>query len=590
MKKIKFLLLIFLSFVSFGVVCNAKMNDGKLYEIFWSNAGVNVFASDETYHSLDYNGWMIVSNNDNYTYYCIEPETYMQNANDAILNTHNIYNGDSSIVSNSRLNTETLEQVKLLAYYGYGYKDNKFDHTNKKWYGITQVMIWRVLRPDVNFVFKESRYGNINSNLFLNEVKELQTLVDNHYKSPSFNNTTITMKKGETVTFEDTNKVLSNYIINNNLFADFKIIDNKLTIYAKEEINETITLEKQQVNNEFMLFKGIGFQDIITRGNVLSPKFSFDLVIEGKDVNIRKIDKDTKEFNKNLIGTIIGLYDKDNNLLKEIEITKEVETINLSYGKYYLKELKSSPLYSKNEKIYEFEVSSLSNDIKIVIENETIKGDLEILKVDYSSNKPLKGVLIEVYKEDGTLISSNKTNDDGKIVLNNLLYGNYYIMEKEPLKYYRLNEEKIYFSVTKDKEVIKKVITNERKEGTLEFLKIDKDSRKVLKDALIEIYFVETNEMIFSEKTNEEGKIILSNIVAGNYYIVEKEAPYSYLLNKEKLYFEILEDNQTVNVVMENEKIEIPNTFKSSNFVYYAYFSFVMIGLFLIKSYYEKNI
>lgn len=589
MKKVKYLIIALISFF-FCYKVNALTNDGLLYEIFWDESGVNVFAKDMTLDALDYNGFIMASTSNDYTYYCIEPEIYIQNESNAVGNTHLIYETDAEIIGNSKLTTETLEKVKLLSYYGYGYKDNKVNHEGKYWYGITQVMIWRLLKPDIEFVFKESRYGNINPNLYLNEIREIQSLVDNHYKSPSFNNQRIILKKGETITLEDTNNVISNFNVKNKPYADMSVLDNKLIITAKKEINVKIHMTKQQVHNKFLLFRSTTQQNLVARGSVNIPQFYLDLSIQGKDITIKKVDKDTSLYNDNLRGSIFGLYDKDNNKIQEIEITKEVEIITLEYGNYYLKEIKASEGYTLNDKIYRFNVTSATNNLEIVMENEIIKGDLEFIKVDYSSNKPLEGVLIEVYKEDDTLIYSGKTNKDGKISLKDLAYGKYYILEKETIKYYRLSDERIDFEIKDDNIVIKKTMKNHRKEGHLEFLKIDKDSKEPLKDTTIEIYFEETNEMIFQGQTDEFGKISLNNIMAGKYYVIETNPSYGYLLNKEKLYFEIIEDEEVIALTMINEKIEIPDTNSFDNKVLlYLTFTISIIGLVILKEKNENN-
>lgn len=48
--------------------------------------------------------------------------------------------------------------------------------------------------------------------------------------------------------------------------------------------------------------------------------------------------------------------------------------------------------------------------------------------------------------------------------------------------------------------------------------------------------------------------IIVKDIRYGRYYILEKEAPEGYILNEERMYFEIREDGEIVKATMENEK------------------------------------
>ena len=56
--------------------------------------------------------------------------------------------------------------------------------------------------------------------------------------------------------------------------------------------------------------------------------------------------------------------------------------------------------------------------------------------------------------------------------------------------------------------------------------------------------------------------IVIDELRYGKYYILEKEAPEGYILNEEKMFFEIKEDGEIVKATMVNEKviIEVPIT------------------------------
>ena len=110
-------------------------------------------------------------------------------------------------------------------------------------------------------------------------------------------------------------------------------------------------------------------------------------------------------------------------------------------------------------------------------------------------------------------------------------------------------------------------MTNEKKKGTLEFTKVDVSTSEPLPNTLIEIYN-EDDELVFSGRTDDEGKIIIEELEYGKYYILEKEAPEGYTLNEERMYFEILEDGEKVKATMTDEKVivDVPNT-ASSNYI-----------------------
>ena len=85
--------------------------------------------------------------------------------------------------------------------------------------------------------------------------------------------------------------------------------------------------------------------------------------------------------------------------------------------------------------------------------------------------------------------------------------------------------------------------------STLKFSKKDSITGNLLPNAVIEIY-KDNGELYATAITNENGEIVIDNIPYGKYYIVETQAPMGYMINSEKLYFEIKNDKEEVNVTI----------------------------------------
>lgn len=272
-----------------------------------------------------------------------------------------------------------------------------------------------------------------------------------------------------------------------------------------------------------------------------------------------------------LPNVVFGLYDEAGNLIGKYTTDKNGYIVieNLKLGKYILKELETANGHVLDNGTYEIELKYKDQYTPIVsklftLKNYLEKGNLEFTKKDLTSGKEIPNVKVEVYTENDELIFSGITDENGKIIIENLFVGKFYIIETEPATGYRLSDEKVYFEILENGQIVKAEMTNEKITGTLEFTKEDMSTGEALPNTLIEIYDAETDELVFSGRTDENGKIIIEGLEYGKYYILEKEAPEGYQLNKERMYFEILKDGQIVKATMKDEKIvEVPNTDKT---------------------------
>lgn len=317
----------------------------------------------------------------------------------------------------------------------------------------------------------------------------------------------------------------------------------------------------------------------------------FDTYFENKpvkgEIQIKKTgevfvitDKDFKFETKPLESITFGLYAledivyNDKVMFKKDDLIIESDTNangklvfdNLYLGKYYLKELETLNNFVLDENIYEIELTYKDQYTPVVVYSKAITnilktGTLEFTKTDFSESETIPDTLMEIYTENDELIFSGRTNKEGKIIIDKLPQGVYYILEKEAPKGYKLNPEKMYFTIKENGEVVKATMKDEVITGTLEFSKVDFSTEEPLPNTLIEIYNADSDELIFSGRTDENGKITIDKIKYGKYYILEKEAPEGYNLNPEKMYFEITEDGEVIKSTMKDEQIiEVPLT------------------------------
>ena len=240
---------------------------------------------------------------------------------------------------------------------------------------------------------------------------------------------------------------------------------------------------------------------------------------------------------------------------------------NLPLGKYYVKEIRTSSGHIINEEIHKFELTYVDQYTEIVyselyINNEWSKGGLEISKIDISTGDPIANVKFEIFTEEGTKVYEAISDKNGKIIVENLPAGKYFFIESQTPEGYLANNKKMYFQIKENGEIIKATVENEPITGIVEITKKDISTGEVIPNTLLEIYNAENDMLVFSGWTDENGMIIIENLRYGTYYILEKEAAENYILNTEKMYFQIKENGEIVKATVENHKkeIKVPNT------------------------------
>lgn len=375
-----------------------------------------------------------------------------------------------------------------------------------------------------------------------------------------------------TYILEEVDQVINGYLWNNQgvefiIDEDSTFIeDNELgTIlevkFANKQVKGKITINKQGeelvIDNNTYSYKNVNL-----KGTIFEVRANEDIIVNGY-----------KYYNK---GDLVGTITTDENGYAYID--------NLPLGKYTLQEISSFGGNMLDNTIHEVELTYKDQYTEVIISNSKIKNylpkaSLEFTKSDLTTRVGIKDTKIEIYTEDDKLIYTGITDKDGKITINDLFTGKFYIIEKEASTGYKLSDEKVYFEILENGEVVKANMTNEKIKGTLEFTKVDISNDSPLPNTTIEIYD-ENDNLVYSGITDETGKIIIESLEYGKYYILEKNAPDGYLINQEKMYFEILEDGKIVKAIMKDERVKVPNTGLSNiNLEQVVYVSLIITGL-----------
>lgn len=352
------------------------------------------------------------------------------------------------------------------------------------------------------------------------------------------------------------------YVINED-GIDFTIGDGTKYTFTNYGAITTVNFKNNPIKGEIDIIKNGEFTTIV------DDSYNYTLTRPLKDIKFGiYADEDIKTADGNYLfyrkGDLIATVITDEN--------GHASSKKLPLGKYFVVELENNSDYVLDTTEHHVELKEIDNKTSIVystveVTNIIKKGGLDFTKTDLTTEKVIPGVTIEIYTEDDSLIYTGTTDKNGKITIDDLFVGKFYIVEKEPATGYKLSDEKVFFEIKENGEIIKANMTNEKIKGNLEFTKIN-PTGEALPGTLIEIYN-EDNQLVFSGKTNNDGKITVENLEYGKYYIIEKEAPEGYELSTEKIFFEIKDDKEVVKVTMTNEKsiVEVPDTRMNDNHV-----------------------
>lgn len=507
---------------------------------------------------------IIRRNSDGQFVYCIEPGT-------TLLENHLMPSYNSNQASISGMSEEKWNRIQKLAYYGYGYNGR----TDDKWYAITQYLIWRTNTLGWDTYFTDSFRGNIIYP-FQTEIAQLTKDVDEHFIKPSFDNKTFDINVGETLTLTDSNNVLSKYEIKSTNGASIGKSGNVINISHIEKGNIKIILEKklQRFKSKPIVYVDDSSQNVMLAGNLDSVQAVININIHGGKVEIEKTDKDTgvnkpQGESATLKGAIYGIYTENDIKVGTITTDENGQAISSELpkiGRYYLIEEKASQGYLIDDTTkYYFEITKEDLYPKIKVFEKIISRRFEFTKV-FANEKtgimtPEPNVVFGFFNSKNELVAKETTDSNGRIKVD-LVYGTYIVKQLTSTP----NYEKVDDFVIKVEEIgepIYKVIANANIKAKLKVMKIDSESKEVLKIRGIKfkIFNIEEGKYVCHKisyptlkdvcefETDKNGEFVTPyDLKSGKYRLEEVDQIIDgYLWNNKTYEFEIGENSEIIN-------------------------------------------
>ena len=464
------------------------------------------------------------------------------------------------------------EKVLLIAYYGYNYQG----HQTLEYRAATQAMIWETVKGgNTKVTFFTQRFGEGNELDISKEKGEIERLISNNKVKPSFDSKEFSALVGEQLVLNDSNGVLNNYNININE-ATFYKKDNKLYITPYVAGKLQVKLKKKEAyTSSYKIFVSDVYQDQIIPGIIDNIEGNFIINSEYGKVNIQKKDSEIgiKQGEATLGGAKYGIYRRDNDILMGTITTDEngyVESESiLSYGNYYLKELKSSIGYKLDSNKYYFDINSNSKNVHVDVFEDVIKGRIKIIKQDSETNtcKPLgegilSGAKYQIIDINNNVVDTIIINNDCTGTSKELPYGKYKVKEIEASKGYKIDNNIYDVSIDSDNLEINVTSREEIIKGKIKIIKQDSETNTckplgegILSGAKYQIIDI-NNNVVDTIIINNDCTGTSKELPYGKYKVKEIEASKGYKIDTNIYDVFIDSDNLEINVTSKEDIIK----------------------------------
>ncbi|MEI5936380.1 SpaA isopeptide-forming pilin-related protein [Bacillus albus] len=158
--------------------------------------------------------------------------------------------------------------------------------------------------------------------------------------------------------------------------------------------------------------------------------------------------------NSTLEGAVFKIVDMSGNDVRpDLTTDKDgkISVSDLRPGDYQFIETKAPTGYDLNAKPIPFTITKGKSQVTSVTAlNSLTTGSMELTKVDMDHNGTLEGAIFNILDQDGKVVREGlKTDEHGKLIVNDLKPGNYQLVETKAPEGYQLDASPINFTIEK---------------------------------------------------------------------------------------------------------------------------------------------
>ncbi|MBC2117844.1 SpaA isopeptide-forming pilin-related protein [Listeria booriae] len=474
---------------------------------------------------------------------------------------HGKYATGGDNYSSATYNGNQKDLLSKIAYFGF----TNTSQTNYD-YAVAQLMIWETLGD----TYQSSTIPN-----YAKRKGEIMNLINRYNTNPSFANKTYTVSVGETLVIDDSNTVLSDMqlaSIPKNLKVEKD--GNKLKITATSNSESGIVSLQKVTNNK------VGTSIIYTKPDRQSlakfqledkgeSSFSIDVRHRG-DLEVMKIDEDTKQPLAN--AKIKFQY---GSTTKEVVTGKDgiARIENILEGTEVIVSEISAPNGYVNKGELLTAIIKPNSCVTLTLNNKEQLGTINVIKTgeEFGATMPnsfysLENATFGVFTDKDVRVGIIKTDIKGHGTLSGLKLGNYYMIEEKAPEGFKISKEKQPFTLSYAGQHVEVAsssiaITNEEQKGIAVLMKEDRVTGAIpqgaatLDGAIYELHRA-SDDLLLDTVIIENGRAQVENLLLGEYYWLEKQAPVGYQLDSEKHAFTITYAGEKVEMAIQETVVK----------------------------------
>ena len=399
---------------------------------------------------------------DNQRIWCIQSLHNISEADPGDHDILNIWDADKEQSEDMLLNME------LIGYYGYEYKDSKYNHTSEAYKYATQMLLWRESQPNWTQVYVTQFADNYESYIdhkYDDEMQDILDAVEEHKKEPKLTASTEDYYVGVPFTITDTNNVLSQYKLKEKSDnVSVQISGNKMTVTPNATGNASIQLikESNRFNRPTTFYistklatdasdedaQKMSYQNMMLTGDYTPTIVNITFKVDGLKIKVHKTLNGVNGVigDASVEGAVYGVYRDSNctDLVESLTIGKDGysnKTEYIPYQTYYVKEIGATSSTVIDDTVYTIDPSKASTDeagdytVELGVTNDVRVGNIDIYKklsaTDYDPEVSLSGAQFKATLKSDTSVVYTSTvgNNDGVCSFRDLPYGTYEIEE-----------------------------------------------------------------------------------------------------------------------------------------------------------------